>query len=140
MTYDTDLISGGRTILSVGRCVRDAPGLTRGLARMGLSLVRVHDEGSAADRLFGEAPAAVLIDLDLPGRAPLGIADLVALRHPEVPVLFVARGGMFADGAIFGYAANAAAILPADLESSDLLEVLAFHAHPRPARHEPAPA
>lgn len=143
MNRDTPGLSTDAAILSVGPCLKDARDVGRlrdGLARLGFELIEVHDDADAALALCGEAPAAVLVDLGLQGMSPLAIADLAALRHPATPIIFVARGALFADGAIFAHATNASAILPGDVDVGDLLEVLAYRAVSKVAHRTPAPA
>ena len=124
----------GRMILAVGPCFRSHRAFLRArqaLREERMRLFAAHSQDEAALWLCEAAPAVVLIHLGLADGSPLAVADFCDYRRPDARVILLGGGGLAADGSLFCHVGNAAAILPAQIEASDLTALIAFHAGAR---------
>jgi len=112
----------------------------RYLARSGKTVTVVTSQQEAAACLGAQAYAMLILDLSLRRGSPLAVADYAGFRQPELKVLCVTRSALFSDGSIFRLAANACAMVQADVRLADIDAMIDHYAVIPSAQTGPAEA
>ena len=108
------------------------------LRRQGAFVDIAPDEESACNLVGRTRYDLIIVDLVLGEGSALSVADLVGLRHPDVPVIFVTNTRFFADGSIFGLCPNVCAFVQTGTRPEDLAAMVEHFGTPRPRREPPA--
>ena len=96
----------------------------RFLARQGLHATLVTSETEAIEALENNHYDALVLEPVLEGGGGLGVADLAAFRHPDMPIIAVTKSTFFSDGSIFSVIPNARGLLRTPLRPDDLVAYL----------------
>ncbi|MGB0497361.1 MAG: hypothetical protein ACPGID_03395 [Rubricella sp.] len=107
--------------------------LTQALGEAGLEIHQAMNERQARTALLTRSFGAVLLDLDLAGGGALGLADLIAIRHPGVPVIPFADRSTDWQPALFDILPNARFPATGDMPFGDVAQSV-LHAARRPLR------
>ena len=117
---------------SPGILVVDADPATRqllrdGFARAGFESEAADDLDSALVRVAGARPAAVVLHDGIAGPQGVELVENLRVRHPELPVVFIANGGPDARAAAACFAATACLAKP--FRMADLLAAVVRAVH-----------
>jgi DNA-binding NtrC family response regulator len=74
--------------------------------------------------LRGRPFDALVLDMELPERAAIAVADFATYRNPEMPIIAVTARGFFSDSAIFELVPNARGVLQAPLRPEDMAALI----------------
>lgn len=94
------------------------------LARLGAQVQRVDTGTAALGALEKTCFDVIVLDVMLDGGNALAVADMAQFRHPRTNVVFVTDTTIFSDGSIFGYSANARALIQTATPPKDLAAIV----------------
>lgn len=96
----------------------------RFLQRNGVEACLATSELEASTALADERFDVMVLEPVLDGGGGLGIADIAAYRHPDMPIIAVTKSDFFSDGSIFSIIPNARGLLRAPIIPEDLIAYL----------------
>jgi DNA-binding NtrC family response regulator len=73
-----------------------------------------------------------ILDLEDASLAPLVLADLLAYRHPDVSILPITSGRLFADGSIHTIMPNVRFVVTPAMATADIRAAVDYCLHPSP--------
>lgn len=94
------------------------------MVRQGHEVWLADDQHSADMVLERGGFDIIVLDVVLARGSAFAVADLAALRQPDIQIVFVTSTSFFSDGSIFNLNANARAFLQADTPPEDLTAML----------------
>jgi len=100
----------------------------RHLSRNGATVVVADSEEAAIDELGTSQVDIIVVDIVLTTGSAIAIADFACCRQPGAKVIFVSNSTFFSDGSIFQHIPNACAVMPAEVQPSDLEAVVEHYA------------
>ena len=95
----------------------------RALGAEGAEVDVAGDEAAAFAVISAKEVALIVLALELPGGAPLAVADYAATRRPGAQVICVTGSGILADGSAFRHMPNCRAVLGAGVAPRDLAQM-----------------
>jgi DNA-binding response OmpR family regulator len=98
------------------------------LSRQGMHCRLAGDPADAYALLRAHDFDAVVLDVELPGRSALAVADFATYRNPDVPIIAVTARNFFSDGAIFELIPNARGLLRSPLRPEDMAALVEHYA------------
>lgn len=94
------------------------------MGRQGHEVWLAEDQFSASALLKQLEFDIIVLDVVLARGSAFAVADLAALRQPDIQIVFVTSTSFFSDGSIFNFNANARAFLQTDTPPEDLTAML----------------
>lgn len=108
----------------------------RHLARLDVKVTLVQSGDQALHLIETTIFDVIVLDLVLPDRSALSVADLAQFRQPDANVVFVTDTTFFSDGSIFSHSANARAFIKSATPPDDLAAIVHHYGRPSPDRVE----
>ncbi len=118
----------------------DLAGIWAGfLTRQGAVCTIAATAAESREALRHQSFDALVLDMELPAGAALGVADFATYRNPDMPIIAVTSRGFFSDGAILELVPNARGVLRAPLRLDDMAALVEHYGGRHAARPKEAP-